>query len=460
MAGTALFAGRGSIVSRVEAGKAARKKTPRKLLAEFKPSKRDPIALLEASNAGRVAELIPIRYGRMVANPFAFYRGAAPLMADDLAKHPHSNVMLQLCGDAHLANFGLFASPERRVLFGLNDFDETLPGPFDWDVKRLAASFVIAARERGFSSRRQREVVRILCAAWRKQIAYFSGMDTLDVWYHQFAADNMLAMASSVSERKKEQATISKAINRTSHDMAAQSTDLVNGKLRIRDLPPLTYHYKAKNRSDANKFEKAVRQLFSAYRETLNEDRRVLFDRFELVDVAVRVVGVGSVGTRCYVALFMADGESPLFLQVKEARASVLENYLTKSEFPNHGQRVVIGQRLMQSASDIFLGWGEPKVSGNHFYVRQLRDMKGSFDFESFSLPDLNEYAESCGYALARAMSKAGDPALIHGYVGNSAEFGHAIEDFALSYAEQNEADWSTLKAAIKAGRVTAALET
>jgi uncharacterized protein (DUF2252 family) len=459
-AATALFTGRGSIASRVEAGKAARKKTPRKALAEFKPSKRDPIALLEASNAGRVPELIPIRYGRMVASPFAFYRGAAPLMADDLAQQPNSKVIVQLCGDAHLANFGLFASPERRILFGLNDFDETLPGPFDWDIKRLAASFVIAARERGFMSRRQREVVRILCASWRQQIAHFSGMDTLDVWYHQFSADGMLAMASSVSQRKKEQATIRKAMNRTSRDMATQSTETVNGKLRIRDVPPLTYHYRAKNRGDASKFDTGVRQLFSAYRETLSEDRRVLFDRYELVDAAVRVVGVGSVGTRCYVALFMADGESPLFLQVKEARASVLENYLPKSEFANHGQRVVIGQHLIQSSSDIFLGWAEPKVTGFDFYVRQLRDMKGSFDFESFELPDLKAYAESCGYALARAMGKAADPALIHGYVGKSTEFDQAIEDFAVAYAEQNEADWSVLKAAVKAGRVKAALET
>jgi uncharacterized protein (DUF2252 family) len=455
-----LFTGRGSIASRIDAGKAARKQTPRQALAGFKPSKRDPIALLEASNAGRVPELIPIRYGRMVANPFAFYRGAAPLMAEDLEKLPRSGVMVQLCGDAHLANFGLFASPERRILFGLNDFDETLPGPFEWDMKRLAASFVIAARERGFGSRQQRTAVRILCASWRKQIAYFSGMDTLDVWYQQFTADDMLAMANSAGERRKEQTAISKARNRTSREMAAQSTDLVEGKLRIRDLPPLTFHHKIANQREANKFDKGVRQLFAAYRETLLEDRRVLFDRYELVDAAIRVVGVGSVGTRCYIALFMADGQSPLFLQVKEARASVLENYLARSEFPNHGQRVVTGQRLMQSSSDIFLGWAESESSGFDFYVRQLRDMKGAFDFETFRPEDLNEYAVSCGYALARAMSKAGDPALIHGYAGKSVEFDRAMENFAVAYADQNEADWSALKAAVKAGRVTAVLET
>jgi uncharacterized protein (DUF2252 family) len=460
MTGNKPLTGRGSIASRIEAGKAAKKETPRKALAEFKPSKRDPIALLEESNAGRVPELIPIRYGRMVANPFAFYRGAAPLMADDLAKLPRSSVTVQLCGDAHLANFGLFASPERRILFGLNDFDETLPGPFDWDMKRLATSFVIAARENGFSSRQQRKAVRILCASWRKQIAHFSGMDTLDAWYQQFTADDMLAMADSASERRMEQSVISKAMSRTSREMAAQSTGLVNGKLRIRDLPPLTYHYKAANRREANEFDKSVRQIFAAYRETLIEDRRVLFDRYELVDAAVRVVGVGSVGTRCYIALFMADGESPLFLQIKEARASALENYLGRSEFANHGQRVVTGQRLIQSSSDIFLGWTESKPSGFDFYVRQLRDMKGSFDFETFEPQDLNEYAESCGYAIARAMSKAGDPALIHGYVGKSKEFDRAMENFALAYAEQNEADWSALKAAVKAGRVPVELET
>lgn len=460
MTGTKPLTGRGSITSRIEAGKAARKVTPRKALAEFKPSKRDPIVLLEASNIGRVPELIPIRYGRMVANPFAFYRGAAPLMAYDLAKLPRSSVIVQLCGDAHLANFGLFASPERRVLFGLNDFDETLPGPFEWDVRRLTTSFVIAARERGFSTHQQRKAVRILCASWRKQIAHFSGMDTLDVWYHQFTADDMLAMAKSASERKMEQTTISKAMSRTSREMAAQSTDLVNGKLRIRDLLPLTYHYKVANRRDANELDKSIRHMFAAYRETLIEDRRVLFDRYELVDTAVRVVGVGSVGTRCYIALFMADGESPLFLQIKEARASVLENYLGSSEFANHGQRVVSGQRLLQSSSDIFLGWTQSKLSGFDFYVRQLRDMKGSFDFETFEPEDLNEYAESCGYVLARSMSKAGDPALIHGYVGKSKEFDRAMENFALAYAEQNEADWSALKAAVKAGRVPVELET
>jgi uncharacterized protein (DUF2252 family) len=452
--------GRRSIAKRIEAGKVARQEMPRKALAEFKPSKRDPIALLEASNIGRVPELVPIRYGRMVANPFAFYRGAAPIMAYDLAKLPRSKVIVQLCGDAHLANFGLYASNERHILFGENDFDETLPGPFEWDIKRLATSFVIAARERGFSTRQQRAAVRVLCASWRKQVARFSRMDTLDVWYHQNTAKAMLAIAHSARERKIERTVIGKAMRRNSREMAAQNTDLVDGKLRIRDVPPLTYHYRAANRRDANNYDQEVRQLFAAYRETLIEDRRVLFDRYELVDSAVRVVGVGSVGTRCYIALFIADGKNPLFLQVKEARASVLENYLNKSKFAHHGQRVVTGQRIIQSSSDIFLGWAVSKTSGAHCYVRQLRDMKGSFDFETFNPEDLNEYAESCGYAMARAMCKAGDPALIHGYVGKSNEFDRAIESFAVAYADQNEADWLALKAAVKAGRIEAVVET
>jgi uncharacterized protein (DUF2252 family) len=280
MTAATLLTGRDSFASRIEAGKVARQETPRKALAEFTPSKRDPIALLEASNIGRVPELIPIRYGRMVANPFAFYRGAAPIMADDLAKLPRTTVIVQLCGDAHLANFGLFASNERQVLFSENDFDETLPGPFDWDIKRLATSFVISARERGFSARQQRAAVRTLCEFWRKQVAHFSNWDTLDVWYHQFTARDILAMAQSASERKMERTVISKAMHRNSREMAAQSTDLVDGKLRIRDLPPLTYHDKTANPSDAHNYDQEMRQLFAAYRKTLTEDRRMLFDRY------------------------------------------------------------------------------------------------------------------------------------------------------------------------------------
>lgn len=449
-----LFAGRGTLAPRIKQGKAARGKVPRAKLGDCEIEDRDPIALLDASNVGRVTELIPIRYGRMVANPFAFYRGAAPLMAFDLSKLPHSNVIVQLGGDAHLANFGLFASPERRVLFGPNDFDETLPGPFDWDVRRLATSFVIAGRERGFAVRDQRDVVRRLCETFRQQIAEFSRMDTLDVWYYQFNAASMLAIADSPEERRKEQAVIDKARQQSSRSVTTHATEIVNGKVRIKDVPPLVYHVPLENPHDQKQYDAMVRRFFADYRLTLLDDRRALFDRYELVDVAIRVVGVGSVGTRCYEALFMADGQCPLFLQLKEARASVLEGYLPPSGYSNHGQRVVNGQRLLQSASDIFLGWSKMRHTGNDFYVRQLRDMKGAFDFTTFDVEDLGEYAVSCAHALAHSMAKAGDPALISGYVGKSNAFDEAIERFALAYAEQNEADWAALKAAVKTGRV------
>ncbi|TDN69737.1 DUF2252 domain-containing protein [Paraburkholderia sp. BL10I2N1] len=451
---SALFAGRGSSAARLEQGKAARAKVPRARLADCKIEGRDPIALLDASNAGRVTELIPIRYGRMVASPFAFYRGAAPLMAYDLSKLPHSDVIVQLGGDAHLANFGLFASPERRVLFGPNDFDETLPGPFDWDVRRLAASFVIAARERGFATRDQRSVVRRLCETFRQRVADFSRMDTLDVWYYQFKAAGMLAIADSTEERRKELAVIEKARQQSSRSLMTHQTELVNGKLRIKDVPPLVYHVPLESPHDRKQYDALVRRFFADYRLTLPDDRRALFDRYELVDVAIRVVGIGSVGTRCYEALFMADGQCPLFLQLKEARASVLEGYLPPSRFPNHGQRVVNGQHLLQSASDIFLGWSKMRHTGNDFYVRQLRDMKGAFDFTTFDVEDLGEYAVSCAHALAHSMAKAGDPALLSGYLGKSGAFDEAIERFALAYAEQNEADWTVLKTAVKAGRI------
>jgi len=322
-----LFAGRGSLAARVKQGKAARSKVPREKLADCTIADRDPIALLDASNVGRVTELIPIRYGRMVAGPFAFYRGAAPLMAHDLSKLPHSDVIVQLGGDAHLANFGLFASPERRILFGPNDFDETLPGPFDWDVRRLATSFVIAARERGFALRDQRGVVRRLCRTFRQRIAEFSRMDTLDVWYCQFKAASMLAIADSVVERKKELAVIDQARQQSSRSVMTHATELVNGKLRIKDVPPLVYHIPLENSHDHKRYDALVRSFFADYRLTLPDDRRALFDRYELVDVAIRVVGIGSVGTRCYEALFMADGQCPLFLQLKEARPSVLEDH-------------------------------------------------------------------------------------------------------------------------------------
>jgi uncharacterized protein (DUF2252 family) len=414
------------------------------------------IALLDASNEGRLAELIPIRYGRMAANPFGFYRGAAALMAFDLAQLPRSDIMVQLTGDAHLANFGLFASPERRVLFGPNDFDETLAGPFEWDVRRLATSFVVAARERGFSSSVQKDVVRRCCSTFRHRMDAFRKMDVLDVWYYQLTADSMLATADSSKERRMERAVVTRARTRTSHTEIGHATTMIDGHLRIRDEPPLVYHYPISNRREAALFDTTVRHFIADFRDTLPDERRALFDRYELVDVAIRVVGVGSVGTRCWLALFMADGKYPLFLQIKEARASVLERYLPPSRYANHGQRVATGQRLLQSASDIFLGWSTSQLNGIDFYVRQLRDMKGSFNVSVFDEQDLSEYATLCGKALAHAMAKAGDPALIAGYLGSSEAFDEGIARFAVAYADRNERDWQVLKSAIKAGRIRA----
>jgi uncharacterized protein (DUF2252 family) len=290
-------------------------------------------------------------------------------------------------------------------------------------------------------------------------MAKFSAMDTLDVWYFQYDAASMLADATSVAERRKEQQVIDKASQRSSRTVLTRTTEFVNGKTRIKDVPPLVYHVPLANRHEQKQYEAQVRRFFADYRLTLPDDRRALFDRYELVDVAIRVVGIGSVGTRCYEALFMADGDSPLFLQLKEARASALEGFLPASHYANHGQRVVNGQRLLQSASDIFLGWSKMHHTGNDFYVRQLRDMKGAFDFSVFDIEDLQQYAVSCAHALAHAMAKAGDPALITGYAGKSAVFDDSIEQFALAYADQNEADWTALKQAAKSGRIQAISE-
>jgi uncharacterized protein (DUF2252 family) len=453
------FAGRRPINVRWRAGREMRARTPRTALGELALPDRDPLPLLAASNAGRVASLVPIRHSRMLKNPFAFYRGAAALMAHDLAQLPHSGVYVQICGDAHLANFGLFASRERHVLFGINDFDETLPGPFDWDLRRLAASFAIAARNRGHGERRQRRVVATLCAAFREQIRSAVGMDTLEAWYREVTADAVLGLAETRSERAMDEATVDKARRSTSREWLHKGTEIVDGRLQIRESRPTTYHYRAAGPDEATEFEATVRRFFADYRQTLPDDRRVLFDRYQLLDIAVRVVGVGSVGTRCYVALFMADGESPLFLQIKEARASVLEAYLPPSDYGNHGQRVVCGQRLLQSASDIFLGWSRSVASGLDFYVRQLRDMKGTFDIDDFTFEELDTYARACGMALACSMSKAGDPAAIAGYVGKSDALDDAMQRFALAYADRNEADFAAFEAAVGAGCIEAADE-
>lgn len=382
------------------------------------------------------------------------------LMAHDLAQTPRCEVQVQLCGDAHLSNFGLFASPERRLLFGLNDFDETLLGPFDWDVRRLAASFVIASREQGFKKSAIDAIVHTLLDTYHRRMLDFAEMDTLDVWYHQMTSDTLLKLGGA---SKLEKAAIEKARAKGSKQLVSDAVEWVDGpagkEMRIKDTPPWVYHQADATAREIGKFEQSIQSFFIQYRNSLSADRQVLFDRYELMDVAVKVPGIGSVGTRCFVALFAADGHHPLFLQFKQARDSVLMAPLGRQAHTHNGQRIVDGQRLSQATSDVFLGWASSKALGADFYVRQLRDMKGALDVTLFSATDMADYAQACGYALARSQAKAGDPALIAGYIGKSQAFNQAIASHAFAYADQNEADYAALKKAVKSGAVQAVVE-
>ena len=416
----------------------------------------DPLRLLEESNKGRIPELIPIRYGRMVRTPFTFYRGAALNMAADLAVTPASGLRVQACGDCHLLNFGDFATPERRVIFDINDLDETLPAPWEWDVKRLAASFVLACRNNGFSKDCARDAVLSCVRSYRERMAEYSQMPVLDVWYASIDVEKLLPTIKDKEARQRHEKRLAKARARSvlEHDfpkLAARAGQAPT----IKDNPPLIYHPTEQGVED---LLARARAAFAGYRESLQEDRRVLIDRFELKDIAIKVVGVGSVGTFCAVMLLMASEQDPLFLQVKEARPSVLEAYAGKSIYPNHGQRVVNGYRLMQSASDIFLGWTKGKL-GRHFYVRQLKDMKVGPLVDLFSPVMMIQYAEICGWALARAHARSGAPAQISGYLGKSDAFDKAIAAFSIAYADQSERDHAVLKKAVRSGRVEVVME-
>ena len=452
--------GRGSLRQRFEQGRLARQDCPRSTLGLQMSGGRDPLALLAASNEGRIAELLPTRFGRMLASPFAFYRGAAPLMAHDLAQTARCGVTVQLCGDAHLSNFGLFASPERRLLFGLNDFDETVPGPFDWDMRRLAASFVIASREQGFKKSAIEGIVQTLLDTYHRRMLDFAEMDTLDVWYHQMTSETLLKLGGA-SELEK--AAIEKAKSKGSRELASNAVEWVNGRagkeMRIKNAPPWVYHEAATTAREIGRFELGIQTFFEQYRSSLSTDRQVLFDRYELMDVAVKVPGIGSVGMRCFVALFAADGHHPLFLQFKQARDSVLMTPLGLKPHAHNGQRIVDGQRLSQATSDVFLGWASSQALGADFYVRQLRDMKGTLDVTLFSAADMSDYAQACGYALARSQAKAGDPAQIAGYIGKSHAFDEAVARHAFAYADQNDADYSALEKAVKSGAVQAVVD-
>ncbi len=434
-------------------GKTIRDTCPRLSHAGWKPAadRSDPIDILEASNKGRLPELIPVRYGRMIPSPFVFYRGAAAIMAADLAHTPNTGIRVQSCGDAHLMNFGAFATPERRVVFDINDFDETLPAPWEWDVKRLATSFLIASRSNGFSESAARKTALSCIRSYRERMAEFAQMRALEVWYSRLDLETILPSIKDQEAQKRLERRVQKAEASDTHEVDFPKLVTVeNGEPTIRDNPPLIYHLREQAGPE---FEARVADAFARYRESLPDERRVLLDRYQRKDLAIKVVGVGSVGTFCAVVLLMADVDDPLFLQVKEAGTSVLEPYAGKSIYANHGQRVVTGERLMQSASDLFLGWTEGR-EGRHFYVRQLHDMKIKLLVELFTLKVMVQYAEYCGWALARAHARAGQPSLIAGYLGKGDQFDEAVADFATAYAQQNERDYKALVRAARLGRI------
>jgi uncharacterized protein (DUF2252 family) len=442
---------------RREQGRAARRAVPRGSHAGWAPApdRPDPVDLLEEQAEDRLEELMPIRYGRMMVSPFTFMRGSAIVMAQDLAGTPTTGIHAQLCGDAHLLNFGAYASPERSLLFDLNDFDETLPGPWEWDLKRLAASFVVAGRDNGFDASDCRGAAQATVTSYRRKMAEFSEMGELEVWYSRIGEEEVVGLLSDAKVRKKTTKKLSKNVQkargRDSLQALSKLTGVVDGRRRIIDDPPLLVRI-----PEGDEVRDQVNAILESYKRTLQEDRRHLLERFRFVDAARKVVGVGSVGTRAYVVLLEGrDQDDPLFLQVKEAGPSVLEDHVPSSSDKHHGHRVVTGQRLMQAASDIFLGWFRGP-EGPDFYWRQLKDMKGSAKVETMSPDELVLYAGVCGWALARAHARSGDRVEIAGYLGKSDRFDRAVADFAVAYADQNERDHAALCAAVRSGRLPA----
>ena len=443
---------------RAALGRAARAAVPRSAHAEWAAGTKraDPVTLLRAQEATRVPELVPLRHERMLESPFTFYRGAAVVMAADLATLPNSGLRVQACGDAHLSNFGGFAAPDRSMVFDMNDFDETVPGPFEWDVKRLAASFEIAARSREFPSKTARTVVRRVARSYREAMAQFATMTNLDVWYSRLDAQGVLDRWRSQVSRddvKRFERTVAKAERKDSLKAQSRLTHLVDGAYRIvSDPPTLMPVTDLAGDIDAELVQAWLHERYRVYRRSLQHDRRHLLDGYRLVDFARKVVGVGSVGTRCWIALLLGkDDADPLFLQVKEAEASVLEPYAGKSRFANHGQRVVEGQRLLQTAGDILLGWTRAEgIDGveRDFYVRQLWDWKVSPAVETMTPEILKIYAQLCGSTLARGHARSGDRIAIAAYLGTGEGFERAIADFAVAYADQNEHDFETVSAA------------
>ena len=478
-----------SIDERKAKGLEARDRTPPSGHSGWKPAadRPDPVAVLAEQDVMREPDLVPVRHGRMMVSPFTFYRGAAAVMAADLKDTPVAGLDAQLCGDAHLSNFGLFASPERRLLFDLNDFDETLPGPFEFDVKRMAASFMIAGRNNGFSRADARAAVRASATAYREAMAGFAQMPTMDIWYAHLDEDELMrAIRHTVAGTKKaakgdkkepkgakkesrQDAKLAekraekmreKAHTRDSLQALSKLGELVNGTYRIVSQPPIIVPARdlaATYGLSPDEVMPVIHEQFRAYRATLQDDRRHLLERFQIVDVARKVVGVGSVGTRAFIVLLQGrDAQDPLFLQIKEATSSVLESYLRKSRYRQHGERVVQGQRMMQAASDIYLGWTKGLDVRRNFYWRQLRDMKGSILVEQMTPLGLTFYARTCGWTLARAHARSGDPVAMAEYLGASDAFDKSITDFSERYADQNEQDYEDFVNAVRSGRLEA----
>jgi uncharacterized protein (DUF2252 family) len=450
---------------RAALGKAARSEAPRSAHGAWQPSssRPDPVALLEQQAATRVQELVPLRYGRMLVSPFTFFRGAAYPMASDLAGEPRTGLNVQLCGDAHLSNFGVFAAPDRRLVFSVNDFDETLPGPFEWDVKRLVASFAVAGRDRGFDAAQRTAINETAARSYRDAMANFAGMRNLDLWYSRIEAEDLASLArqGNAKQVKRFERNVAKARAKDSLKAFGKLTEVVDGQLRIVSDPPLIVPIEeAVPPEEHHRLEEFMRGVLRSYRRTLTSDRRRLLERFRYLHAARKVVGVGSVGTQAWIMLLAGrDWEDPLFLQFKEAEASVLEPFLGKSSLASHGQRVVEGQRLMQAASDIMLGWlrvTDAEGTRHDFYVRQLWDAKGSALVEVMEPRVMAAYADVCGRTLAKAHARSGDAIAIASYLGRGTTFDRAIASFAETYADQNERDYEALRGAAASARIIA----
>jgi uncharacterized protein (DUF2252 family) len=439
------------------AGKRLRTRVPRSSQGEWNAPKdrKDPLQILRASDEGRLPDLVPIRYGRMLQSPFTFFRGAANVMASDLATTPTTGIQVQACGDCHLLNFGGFATPERNIVFDINDFDETAPAPWEWDLKRLVTSFVLAARANGLSEAAGREAAETCARNYRERLREAAAMSPLEAWYAHIGTEDILGLFDTDLQKRARRRFEHTQQQNPDRDFP-KLAEMVGGQVHIKDQPPLIYHPDFVREEG---FQARTLEMLADYRQTLSDDRRVLLDRYRLVDVAIKVVGIGSVGRYCAIGLFMSSSNQPLFLQFKQATASVLEPYAGKSAYAHAGQRVVMGQRLIQSASDIFLGWVTGR-EGRELYVRQLRDAKIKPLVETFNRSMLVTYGAACGWALARAHARAGHPWLVSGYLGTNDAFDKDMANFAVAYADQTELDHAALEAAVGVGKIDALIET